>query len=150
MPLFFDTSIYLRILLDQDFAARAEPALRRFGPELHLSSVVRAELTQGARGAAGRALVDRLARTMERVGRVVTPLHGDWVRAASVQSEIWDASPSLRSKRMLNDLLIACSTRRIGAALVTANDRDFGLIDRWIRITRFPAEHLFATAAPRD
>jgi predicted nucleic acid-binding protein len=60
MTFLFDTFVYLRILLDARFARQAEPALRRIAPRLYLSSVVRAELTQGARGPEGRSLVDRL------------------------------------------------------------------------------------------
>lgn len=144
MTFLLDTSAYLRILRDARFAAAAEPGLRRIAPRLHLSSVVRAELTQGARGAPGRALVDRLARRLERAGRVVTPSHADWTRAAYVQSLLWDSRPDLRDRRLLADLLIACSARRIGAVLVTDDERDFALIDRWLRTERLRADQLAA------
>jgi predicted nucleic acid-binding protein len=70
MPFLFDASAYMRVLLDAGFARAAEPALRRLAPTMYLSSVVRAELTQGARGSAGRA-IDVLARKLEQVGRTV-------------------------------------------------------------------------------
>lgn len=142
MLVLLDTSVYLRVLLDRAFAEAAEPALRRVGPRIRLSSVVRAELTQGARGPAGRALVDRLARRLERAGRVVTPSYDDWSRAGAVQSKIWDAHPTLRSKRLLNDLLIACAARRVGAILVTENERDFPVVDRWLPTERIDADDL--------
>jgi predicted nucleic acid-binding protein len=141
----FDTSLYIRILLDARFAERAAPALRRMAPRLYLSSVVRAELTQGARGQTGRALVDRLARGLERVGRIVTPSHDDWIEAATVQSRLWDSTPSLRSKRLLHDILIATAARKIGARLVTDNERDFGAIARWLPTERISSDEL-ATA----
>ena len=62
----------------------------------------------------------------------MTPTHADWVRAATVQSMIWDASPSLRTKRLLSDILIACGARSIGACIWTADERDFAVIDRWL------------------
>jgi predicted nucleic acid-binding protein len=136
MTFLFDTSVYLRILLDAQFARRAEPALRRVAPRLFLSSVVRAELTQGARGPEGRALVDRLAGQLERVGRVVTPSHDDWVHAATVQSRLWDSSPGLRTKRLLHDVLLAIGAQRIGARIVTDNERDFVAIGRWVGTRR--------------
>lgn len=136
MLVLLDTSAYLRILRDAGFAHDAEPALRRIAPRLHLSSVVRAELTQGAKGTAGRALVLRIARRLEQVGRVVTPTHGDWVRAGTIQSMIWDQMPALRTKHLLNDLLIGAAARRIGACLVTDDERDFGIIDRWLPTRR--------------
>ena len=142
MTFVFDTSLYIRILLDARFAERAAPALRRMAPRLFLSSVVRAELTQGARGDAGRALVDRLARALERVGRVVTPSHDDWVEATAVQSRIWDSSPALRTKRLLHDILLAKSARRIGARIVTDNERDFAVIARWLPTERMSSDDL--------
>jgi len=67
MPFLFDASAYMRVLVDGDFARAAEPALRRLAPTMYLSAVVRAELTQGARGSSGRTLVDVLARKLEQV-----------------------------------------------------------------------------------
>jgi predicted nucleic acid-binding protein len=138
----FDTSVYIRILLDGRFAANAEPAIRRLAPRLFLSSVVRAELTQGARGDAGRALVDRLSRQLERIGRVVTPTHQEWVQAATVQSRLWDAHPMWRTKRLLHDILLAISAQRIGARLVTDNERDFQAIGRWVETRRLTSDQL--------
>jgi predicted nucleic acid-binding protein len=138
----FDTSLYIRILLDGRFAERAAPALRRIAPRLYLSSVVRAELTQGARGQTGRALVDRVARGLERVGRIVTPSDDDWLEAATVQSRLWDSTPSLRSKHLLHDILIAASARKIGARLVTDNERDFARIARWLPTERMSSGEL--------
>jgi predicted nucleic acid-binding protein len=137
-----DTSVYLEVLLDAAVEERLREPLQEIAPDLFLSSVVRAELTQGARGRAGRALVDRLARPFERIGRVVAPDHGDWVRASTIQSRIWDAHPGLRTKRLLHDLLIACTAHKIGATLVTENERDFAVIDRWLRTRRMRLEQL--------
>ncbi len=142
MTFVLDTSVYLRLLLDGGFARKAEPALRRIAPRLFLSSVVRAELTQGARGPKGRALVDRLAGQLERVGRVVTPTHDDWVQGATVQSRLWDVSPSLRTKRLLHDVLLAIGAQRIGAHIVTDNEQDFVIIGRWVKTRRLSSEDL--------
>jgi predicted nucleic acid-binding protein len=108
---------------------------------MYLSSVVRAELTQGAQGDSGRRLVARLARTLERSGRIVAPTHSDWIEAGTAQSKIWDTIPSLRTKRLLNDLLIARTANRVGACIVTANTGDFELLHAWM-----PTKLLAATA----
>jgi predicted nucleic acid-binding protein len=142
MPFLFDTSAYVRVLLDGSFARAAEPALRRMAPTTYLSSVVRAELTQGARGSNGRALVDVLARKLEQVGRTVGPSHDDWRHAATSQSELWDTFPRFRTKRMLHDFLIAIAARRIGAHLVTDDEGDFAVIDRWVRTKRLSTNDL--------
>jgi predicted nucleic acid-binding protein len=139
-----DTSVYLTILQDRDFALQAEPALRRIAPLMFLSSVVRAELTQGARGEIGRRLVARLSQALERSGRVVVLSHEDWTDAAIVQSKIWDKLPRLRTKMLLHDLLIAKSARQVGACIVTGNSSDFQLISDWIPVEVLSSEDLLA------
>lgn len=134
MRFILDTSVYLAVLLDKEFALRAEGALRRIAPVTYLSSVVRAELTQGARGEVGRRLVARVARALEQTGRVVAPSHEDWTAAGVIQSRIWEAKPRLRTKSLLHDLLIAQSARRVGARVVTGNVADFELIHDWVSI----------------
>ena len=131
-----DTSVYLAILLDKEFGGRAEASLRRIAPLMYLSSVVRAELTQGARGEAGRSLVTRLSRSLERTGR--------WIDAGVIQSKIWDSQARLRTKLLLHDILIAKSARRVGACVVTLNSKDFLLIEKWMPLDVLDAEDLLA------
>lgn len=139
-----DTSVYLAILLDKEFGGRAEASLRRIAPLMYLSSVVRAELTQGARGEAGRSLVTRLSRSLERTGRVIAPTHEDWIDAGVIQSKIWDSQARLRTKLLLHDILIAKSARRVGACVVTLNSKDFLLIEKWMPLDVLDAEDLLA------
>jgi predicted nucleic acid-binding protein len=127
-----DTNVYFAALRDARFLDRHREDLLRIGPRTFLSSVVRAELLQGAKGEFGRARVSRATRSLERVGRVIAPTHEDWVTAGSVQGRIWDDDPSLRTKRLLHDVLIVCAARRIGAVLITDNRADFELIRRYI------------------
>jgi predicted nucleic acid-binding protein len=87
-------------------------------------------LLQGARGDLGRARVRNATRTLEKTERVVAPTHADWDTSGALQGRIWDEHPSLRTKSLQNDLLLACSARRIGATVVTENLSDFRLIGR--------------------
>ena len=128
MKVLLDTNVYFGILHDAVFRDRHRDRLRRLAPRTWLSSVVRLELLQGARGELGRAAVNRATRTLERVRRVVAPTHEDWVLAGKTQGRLWDESPALRTKRWQNDILIACSARRIGAIVVTFNLADFEAI----------------------
>jgi predicted nucleic acid-binding protein len=127
-----DANIYFAAIYDANFLARHRDDLLRIGPSTFLSSVVRAELLQGAKGELGRARVSRATRHIERAGRVVPPTHEDWVSAGTIQGRIWDDDASLRTKRLLNDILIACAARRVGAMLITENTRDFDLIRRYL------------------
>ena len=130
MNFLFDSNVYFAAIHDEEFLARYRDAFLRVAPRTFLSSVVRAELLQGAKGDAGRARVSRATRQLERAGRVVAPTHDDWVRAGTVQGRIWDGNPSLRTKRLLHDILIVCTLRAVGAILITEKTSDFAVIGR--------------------
>ncbi|MFO0759473.1 MAG: type II toxin-antitoxin system VapC family toxin [Byssovorax sp.] len=132
MKFLFDANVYFALLHDPRAFTRHRNDLARIGPRLFLSSVVRAELLQGAKGELGRARVNRATRSLEQAGRVVSPTHDDWVTAGTVQGKIWDDAPALRSKRLLHDILIVCAARRIGAVVVAENTADFSLICEYL------------------
>ncbi len=128
MKILLDTNIYVAVIHEPGYLERYQRVLVRTGPSMYLSSVVRFELLQGARGEIGRAKVNRATRHLERTGRVVTPSHEDWVRAGTVQGRLWDDHPALRTKSFQDDILVAGTARRIGALLITENTADFDLI----------------------
>ncbi|NUQ75811.1 MAG: type II toxin-antitoxin system VapC family toxin [Polyangiaceae bacterium] len=147
MKFLLDANIYFAAIHDASFLAHYRDDFLRIGPRTFLSSVVMAELLQGAKGELGvvmaellqgakgelgRARINRATQHLERAGRVVPPTHDDWVSAGTVQGRIWDDDASLRTKRLLNDILIACASRRIDAILITENTRDFRLIQRYL------------------
>jgi predicted nucleic acid-binding protein len=127
-----DTNVYFHTLHDPTYLARYRSALLQIGPQTFLSSVVRCELVQGARGDVGRARVGKAVEPLERAGRVVAPTHADWTHAGVVQGRLWDDHPSLRNKGLQNDLLIVCTARRIGAIVITENTRDFDTIRPYV------------------
>jgi predicted nucleic acid-binding protein len=137
-----DTNIYFAAIHEPGYLDRHRPVFLRIGPLTYLSSVVRFELLQGAKGAAGRERVSRATRHLERVGRVVTATHADWVTAGTIQGRIWDRDPSLRDKRLQNDILIVCGARRIGAIIITDNADDFQLITKYLSHTSLSMESL--------
>ena len=134
MKYILDTNVYFAALEIRDEKATSAllELLSRLMPSVWLSSVVHYELLSGARGDLGRAAIASLTRPLVRVGRVVVPAASDWADAGAAQSRIWDSIPSLRTKRLQNDLLLACSSRRIGAVVVTENTADFKVIGRYI------------------
>ena len=132
MKYLLDTNIYFAVLRSPAFLQAHQALLRRIGPATYLSSVVLLELLQGAKGDIARARIAQATQTLERTGRVIAPTHADWVTAGTTQSRIRDEHASLRSKAVQNDLLIACTARRIGAVVVTENTADFDLIRRYL------------------
>ena len=132
MKYLLDTNIYFDTLHDPAYLARYRVALLQITPQTLLSSVVRLELAQGARGDIARSRVGEALEPLERVGRVIAPSHADWTQAGVAQGRIWDDHPSLRTKALQNDILIVCTARRIGAVVITENKADFDVIQRYL------------------
>lgn len=150
MRYLFDTNIYFQILHDPAYFARHRATLQQLAPQVFLSSVVRLELVQGARGDVARARIAKAVAPLERVGRVIAPTHADWTQAGIVQGRIWEDHPSLRSKSLQNDLLIACSARRIGAIVITENKADFDIIRSFVPHRALPMRGLARQFDPSD
>jgi len=72
--------------------------------------------------------------TARRVGRLVTPTFSAWLRAGSVLATMrrQERGYASRLPRLWNDLLIALSSREIGAVVFTANRGDFEFARRHV------------------
>jgi predicted nucleic acid-binding protein len=91
------------------------------------SAVVLSELRRGARTRRARELVESLHRLAAVHWE---PTAADWWEAGRLVRTIGDSHGWDRNKRrdFQNDTLIALTARRHGAAVVTANRRDFELL----------------------
>jgi len=131
--LVFDTSVYVTILRDREFAGAFRERYRRDVPRTHICSVVIQELLAGARTSQHRRFAAALYEPFERVGRVVTPTHRVWKDAGAVLAGLWTRLPAARSRvarGLGNDVLIALTARSIGATVITRNGRDFRLVQQ--------------------
>jgi predicted nucleic acid-binding protein len=121
----FDSSIYISGIRTGDDAVLAQ---RRLLPDtlLWLSSVVLEELYAGALGR-GRDSVGRLEHDFERAGRILVPNLGDWTQTGRVLASVGSkyGHEKIGRGRLTNDALIAMSAARIGARVITVNERDF-------------------------
>lgn len=127
----FDTSVYITVLRDESFARTFRSQYVRAVPRTHFSSIVVQELLAGMRTLRHRRQAAALYEPFEKAGRMLTPTHRVWKEAGIVLATIADRTPQFRSKfspGFLNDILIALSSRSIGAAVVTRNAEDFRLI----------------------
>lgn len=132
MRILLDTNVYLFALRS---AAGATFFERQFQPlvfRTYLSSVVVEELYAGALDRGAVRLVELHVGALERVGRVVTPTFEDWKEAGKLVAQITRREPGRKPtvQRMLNDILLALSARRLGADLFTFDRDDFELIRR--------------------
>ena len=121
----FDSSVYISGIRRGDDAVLAQ---RRLSPDtlLWLSSVVLEELYAGATGRV-RDSVERLEHDFERGGRILVPNLGDWTQAGRVLAGVASkyGYEKIGQGRLTNDALIAMSAARIGARVITVNERDF-------------------------
>src|ERR1700732_3513682 len=121
----FDSSIYISGMRRGDDAILS---LGRFSVDapLWLSAVVLEELYAGASGRVLQSL-ERLERDFDRVKRILVPTLGDWTQAGRVLARLAAryGYEKIGQGRLANDALIAMTAARMGATVITANERDF-------------------------
>ncbi len=114
-----DTSVYVENVRSGRFRERllTLPFLVR------VSAVVVAELTRGARSRQAKRFVQHLSRNFT----LVVPTDRDWVRSGEIVRVLADKHDyEINKIREIHfDALIALTTRRLGAYLVTCNAGDF-------------------------
>jgi predicted nucleic acid-binding protein len=88
--------------------------------------VVLEELYAGASGQM-RDSVERLENDFERAKRILVPNLGDWTQTGQVLARLAAkyGYEKIGQGRLTNDALIAMSAARIGARVITVNERDF-------------------------
>lgn len=110
-----------------------------------VSSVVLQELTAGARDTAEVRRLGAVRAAAEDGGVLLTPDGEDWYQAGRVLNALRRGLPSGRSgrtsaidkgeqQRLLRDVLIARSARRVNAPVVTYNAGDFAKIRRFCNV----------------
>jgi predicted nucleic acid-binding protein len=121
----FDSSVYISAMRRGDNALLAQRRSSVDSP-LWLSAVVLEELYAGASDRA-RQVLERLERDFERANRILIPNLSDWTHAGRVLARVSAkyGYEKIGQGRLTNDALIAMSAARIGARVITANERDF-------------------------
>jgi len=132
-----DTDLYIDLIQSGKTLPIIRELYEKDAAGIYFSSVVAQELLAGARSSAGRRNVEILLSPFERVGRIVTPSHGQWREAGDILAKVLDTRPDLKNKLagLINDCLLALSARAIGATLYSRNRDDFLLLQK---IRHFP------------
>jgi predicted nucleic acid-binding protein len=129
-----DTTLYVEAIRTDEGNDALARFQRRFAPLLFQHSTVAQEILAGAADEmAYREYHEDWIEPFEKLGRLITPTHSAWMRAALIMTRLVerrDRSPSGFSRGFLNDCLIAATARDQGFTLVTNNARDFDLIGR--------------------
>jgi|ERR1700686_3611055 predicted nucleic acid-binding protein len=119
-----DSSVYISAMRRGNEAVLA---LRRSSDNpLWLSAVVLEELYAGASGRVLHSL-ERMEREFDRMNRILVPNLGDWTEAGRVLARLAGkyGYEKIGQGRLANDALIAMSAARMGARVITVNERDF-------------------------
>lgn len=123
-----------------------------------LSAVVLQELTAGARDISEVRRLGSMCAAAAAEGALLTPNGEDWHYAGKVLNSLYRGMRSHRfrrplsiprdeQQRLLRDVLIARSAKRVNAAVVTYNHGDFEKIRRFCNVRLRPPEDFFDTGA---
>jgi predicted nucleic acid-binding protein len=107
-----------------------------------MSVVVLQELIVGAPDSTSVTKYETLKRHYEDAGKLLVPTADDWVLAGRILNALLRGKkskhrgktprlPDSEKQRIVRDVLIARSVKRIGATLVTNNLKDFNEIHRF-------------------
>ena len=136
-----DTNLYVAAITTDEGNAALVTFQRRCAPFLFQHSTIAQEILAGARDEADyREYREDWVAPFEDLGRVITPSHTTWMRAALIVARLVERgglSPGGFSRGFLNDCLIAASARDHGFILVTRNTADFALISQVERGIRY-------------
>lgn len=131
-----DTQLFVHAFRDPAANEALQDFHRARAPFEYLSVVVAQELRAGIQDPRARRKLERhVLGVYERVGRLVTPSATAWHRSGDVLFAMM-RDEGLEFARVpqsfANDLLLALSCREAGCVLVTANERDFARIRRFV------------------
>lgn len=129
-----DTNLYVQAITTDEGNAALAAFQRRCAPFLFQHSTIAQEILAGARDEADyREYHKDWIAPFEDLGRIITPSHTTWTRAALIVARLVERrhlSPGGFSRSFLNDCLIAASARDHGFTIVTRNMSDFALISQ--------------------
>lgn len=110
---------------------REEFELRTHRPLLFMSSIVALELFAGCRTPQQGKALESFLKPFEKAGRMVTPDHGSFREAGRVLTALGREGMGTAHRRFIvNDVLLAVTAAKSGAVLITANSKDFSLIEK--------------------
>ena len=132
-PVVFDTNIWIA------YQPRTLPR------NLHMSVVVLQERLAGAADATDVKKHEAAKKQYEREGKLLVPTADDWIEAGKVlnsllrglKSKAGGKTPRLHHQekhRIIRDVLIARTVKRVGGLLITDNTRDFKMIKQFCNV----------------
>lgn len=129
--LILDTAIYI----DYFNASKYQEwvSIQNYPDRIYLSAIVLMELFAGAPSSRDIELLGKFQRPFTKRNMIVVPHKRDYIRAGKILATLQrEKGYELKKAYWLtNDVLIAMSTRRVGATLVTKNRTDYEAIQEY-------------------
>jgi predicted nucleic acid-binding protein len=125
-----DTNIYIDVINANKY--REWVLVRDYPTRLFLSAIVLMELYAGAHNRSDIKLVDTIKEPFAKRKMIIAPTTGDYITAGKILADLQRLRgyELKKSYWLTNDVLMALSARRIGATVVTQNQRDFEAIQQ--------------------
>ena len=132
VKLVLDTSIYIPFI--NQGIAHPTIEIHQGRPLIYMSAVVMEELYAGALDLSSVKLLDKMHDTFSGMSRLITPDASDWQKTGKVVAHLGKkyGFEKMFLSRITNDILIAATARKIGAFVVTNNQKDFLRIQEYI------------------
>ena len=132
VKLVLDTSIYIPFI--NQGIAHPVIEIHQGRPLIYMSAVVMEELYAGALDASSVKLLDKMHDTFSGMSRLIIPDAMDWQKTGKVIAQLGKKYGFEKTflSRITNDILIAATARKIGAIVVTNNQKDFHRIQEYI------------------
>jgi predicted nucleic acid-binding protein len=138
MVYLIDSNVYIHAFRDSDFGQSLQEFQRGNLPRLVLSAVVIHELLVGADNNKVERLLRRgLIIPFQTRRRIHVPGRNTWEIAARIDHKLRkkpNLLAKLRTRSFANDILIAASSRELGATILTENVDDFDMIGSAIEL----------------
>ena len=123
-----------RVLLDTNLyidwlnKGRQQELMAGSGMVRYLSAVVAMELRAGATKNQAERALDQLIRVYTKTRRLIAPSADLYDKAGVVLRHLRGEERDVRRAALVNDVLIALTTRALGATLFTKDVKDFSVI----------------------
>ncbi len=132
VKLVLDTSIYIPFI--NQGIAHPTIEIHQGRPLIYMSAVVMEELYAGAFDVPSVKLLDKMHDTFSSMNRLIIPDAMDWQKTGKVVAQLGQkyGFEEMFLSRITNDILIAATARKIGAVVVTNNQKDFLRIREYI------------------
>jgi predicted nucleic acid-binding protein len=132
VKLVLDTSVYIPFINHGIVHPTIE--IHQGHPLIYMSAVVMEELYAGALDASSVKLLDKMHDTFSSMNRLIIPDAMGWQKTGKVVAQLGKkyGFEKIFLSRITNDILIAVTARKIGAVVVTNNQKDFLKIQEYI------------------